>query len=416
MIESYLQNVNRDQSNQLDSIFAQNKSIDRVVDGGGADGSNTNSQGGGGGGQPMNWKVLFDKIMTQKKITLNPDLIEDSEGYRSKSNQKDRSYSPSRRQSQMRSQTARGASPGRKSNTHMRAYYGNNTNSNFSGGALDINQRNIEDIYIEYGYNKKKRAIYQDILKQQSQGNKFYLKQLKLGLMDENQKKKKTNFLNHNMNIIRDGSEKVRIINQTLSERKFSKNYLKEKLGNENYKTVILKKASETARDLDKDFELIQEQLRPTQFPLYHTGKDEKFKKSWTLRSLTNSNLIHNPHSNYYHAIKEKLNNNLSSKSRQRLKDESIRKNGGSNGGHIPLFKSPTIKFNQDQDMMLELQKRATLKYLQRQERNKTIQKLKQTFEANYLSNVLKNVNEDIFLFKQTSAGNFLKPKAINNF
>jgi len=50
--------------------------------------------------------------------------------------------------------------------------------------------------------------------------------------MDETRKKKKTNFLNHNMGLVRDGSEKVRIINQTLNERKFSKNYLKEKLGN----------------------------------------------------------------------------------------------------------------------------------------------------------------------------------------
>jgi len=41
----------------------------------------------------------------------------------------------------------------------------NNTNSNFSGNALDFNQRNIEDIYIEYGYNKKKRSIFQEMLK-----------------------------------------------------------------------------------------------------------------------------------------------------------------------------------------------------------------------------------------------------------
>ena len=67
--------------------------------------------------------------------------------------------------------------------------------------------------------------------------------------MDETRKKKKTNFLNHNMELIKDGSEKVRIINQTLTESKFSKNFLKEKLGNQNFKTVILKKATDTARE-----------------------------------------------------------------------------------------------------------------------------------------------------------------------
>ena len=75
--------------------------------------------------------------------------------------------------------------------------------------------------------------------------------------MDETRKKKKTNFLNHNMGLVRDGSEKVRIINQTLNERKFSKNYLKEKLGNQNFKTVILKKGTETAREQNDNFEFI---------------------------------------------------------------------------------------------------------------------------------------------------------------
>jgi len=61
--------------------------------------------------------------------------------------------------------------------------------------------------------------------------------------------------------------------------------------------------------------------------------------------------LIHNPNSNYYHVIKEKLELHSNTKSRQRLKDESVRKaNGQLANNNFPLFKSPTMKFNMDKD------------------------------------------------------------------
>eukprot|EP00347_Sterkiella_histriomuscorum_P022752 403337290 len=285
------------------------------------------------------------------------------------------------------------------------------SNSNMTGANLDLQQKDIEDIYIDYGYTRKKRAVYQDMLKQQSKGNKFFLRQIKLDELGDQTKKKKLSFIKINQQNIRDGSEKVRIVNQTLSDKNFSKNYLKERLGNQHYKQLIMNKVSQVGNNLQQNIHIQKETLNP-EIPFYNSMNDFQFKKSWSVRSLRNSNVIVNPHSNFYHTIKEKQNDQAIHKEKNKLLLNQIGKSGNrfnntqkrqtsQRNNHMPLFKSPTLRFKEES---VKLQKdKLSMKNLQMSERQKTVQRIKQTFEENYLSNVLKNVDQGLFMFKQAS-------------
>lgn len=68
-----------------------------------------------------------------------------------------------------------------------------------------------------------------------------------------------------------------------------------------------MQKVEEEGKHLKYDFELEQIRLRPQKIPHCLNGKEERFKKTWSVRQLRGGNFIHNPHSNFYQQIRDKV-------------------------------------------------------------------------------------------------------------
>ena len=252
MVEDYIQNVNH--SGQLDSLFSKFKteefdsSKEKVV-------------------RPKNnWKYLFDVIM---KCSNYQQLIEDNK------------VGEGNNDLMQRYKTTRESDTKSKKTLEF---------SSSNAQPVDYVQRPLEDIYIDYAYNRKKRLIYQEHLKhlyQTTKNSRFNLRSFDIDGNKKNVKKEK-DILARNIQTVRNGSERVRIVNSTIAEPQFSKQFLRHKLGNGNSKTVLIQKAAAIAQETDSRFQFSQ---RP-KVQLTHVLNPDKFKRTLTHKNLVNANVI----------------------------------------------------------------------------------------------------------------------------